>query len=109
MTAAKISIIAPVFNESATLKPLYHQIRDVMGTIGSPDEIIFVDDGSTDCSLDIMEQIYGSHQERTSTVVDDPIPSYRGHEEISASERTFQLVVIQFRHIWARRWLWYRG
>ena len=32
-TALKISIVAYVFSESATLKPLNHRIRDVMGII----------------------------------------------------------------------------
>ncbi|MDE0186955.1 MAG: hypothetical protein OXP71_16060 [Candidatus Poribacteria bacterium] len=53
-----ISNILPEFNGAASLKTLYHQIRDVLGIIESPYEMIFVDDGSTVGSMDIMEEIY---------------------------------------------------
>ena len=91
----KISIIASIFNEVATIKPLYNQIRNVMGKIGAPYEIIFVDDGSTDGSFDIMEEIYHRHQKWASTVTYTPIPSES--EEFTGCERTSQIVVIQFR------------
>lgn len=42
-----ISVIAPVFKESATLIQFYYQLRDVMVIIGAPYEIILVDNGST--------------------------------------------------------------
>ena len=90
-TSPKISIITPAFNESATLKPLYHQIRDVMGAIESPYEIIFVDDGSTDGSFGIMQEIYHLHQNG----LDTPTPSE--FDDIPVNATTFQIVVIQFR------------
>lgn len=89
-----ITIIAPVFNESATLKPLYHQIRDVMGIIGSPYEIIFVDDGSTDGSFSIMREIYHLHQDWVSAAMD--APSFSNHE-FEGAHVVSQVIVIQFR------------
>ena len=68
-----ISVIIPVFNEAPTLKPLYNQIRDVMGLIGVPYEIIFVDDGSSDDSLGIMEEIYRLRQEWKWTPVESSL------------------------------------
>ena len=90
-TPPKISIIAPVFNEVLTLKPLYHQIRGVMEAISSPYEIIFVDDGSTDGSFGIMQEVFHLHQNGSDT----PTPSeFNDNSDIATA---FQIVVIQFR------------
>ena len=90
-----ISIIIPAFNEVPTLKPLYHQIRDVMEIIRAPYEVIFVDDGSTDGSFGIMQEIYGMHQEWASTAADTPNPSNQEYED--QAQDVFQVVVIQLR------------
>jgi len=49
-----ISIVVPVCNEEGSLPELYHRIAAVMQRLSLPYELIFVDDGSTDGSLDIM-------------------------------------------------------
>jgi len=49
----KISVIIPVFNEEKTLKEIYRRVK----ATNLPDEIIFVDDGSTDGSTDILSDI----------------------------------------------------
>jgi glycosyltransferase involved in cell wall biosynthesis len=49
-----ISIVVPVFNEEAGLSELYRRISAVMKQVSLSFELIFVDDGSTDRSLDIM-------------------------------------------------------
>jgi dolichol-phosphate mannosyltransferase len=49
-----ISIVVPVFNEEESLPELYRRISAVMKHIHLSFELIFVDDGSTDRSLDIM-------------------------------------------------------
>ena len=54
----KISIVIPVFNEAQTLQRLYHQIRTVLDALSVGYEIIFVDDGSTDGSFDVLEELY---------------------------------------------------
>lgn len=51
----KISVIMPVYNEAQTVREI---IRRVMDT-GVPDEIVVVDDGSTDGSRDILREING--------------------------------------------------
>jgi len=52
-----ISIVIPVFNEQASLEPLHHEIGTVMGPLGEDYEIIFVDDGSTDDSTDVIRAL----------------------------------------------------
>ena len=49
-----ISIIVPVFNEEGSLPELYRRITAVMKQLDMSFELIFVDDGSTDRSFEIM-------------------------------------------------------
>ena len=49
-----ISIVIPVFNEEGNLLELYRRIIKIKENISIPFELIFVDDGSTDRSLQIM-------------------------------------------------------
>jgi len=52
-----ISIILPCYNEEDNLNELHSRLSDVMEAIGEPYEIIFVDDGSTDNTLDKLIDI----------------------------------------------------
>ena len=52
-----ISVVVPVFNEEENLPVLVPQIVDVLKTLGTSYEMIFVDDGSTDKSRDILRQM----------------------------------------------------
>jgi len=45
------SIVVPVFNEEGNVERLFGEIKEVMEKIGSPYEIIFVDDGSSDATV----------------------------------------------------------
>ena len=49
-----LSVVVPVYNESAVLMQFYRELGDVMRTIGSPFELIFVDDGSVDDSASLL-------------------------------------------------------
>lgn len=53
----KISIIIPLKNESQSLAPLYEELKKVLSSIKTNYEIIFVDDGSTDGSYKILEEL----------------------------------------------------
>jgi len=53
----KISIILPVYNEKGNLEQLYSEIKAVLETLSFEYEIIAVDDGSTDGSLEILTKI----------------------------------------------------
>jgi glycosyltransferase involved in cell wall biosynthesis len=48
-----ISVIVPVYNEAKTLPELHRRILDAMKSLGQPFEIIFVNDGSTDATIEI--------------------------------------------------------
>lgn len=52
-----ISVVIPLYNEAESLPELESWIRRVMETNGYSYEIIFVDDGSTDESWSIIEQL----------------------------------------------------
>ena len=52
-----ISVVVPLFNEAESLPELYAWIKRVMNAHGFTFEIIFVNDGSTDTSWDVIEKI----------------------------------------------------
>jgi glycosyltransferase involved in cell wall biosynthesis len=51
------SIVAPVFNESATLPEFYRRISETMQALGESWELVVVDDGSSDNSAEIMRDL----------------------------------------------------
>ena len=52
-----VSIVIPVYEEEESLPLLYKSIKDVMEGCGRDYEIIFIDDGSRDRSLSVLEDI----------------------------------------------------
>lgn len=52
-----ISIVIPVYNEEGNLKELYEKLSNVLRVITENFELIFVDDGSTDNSFNILKGI----------------------------------------------------
>ncbi|MDD2328259.1 MAG: glycosyltransferase [bacterium] len=52
-----ISVVIPLYNEEESLPELHHWIRRVMEEQGYSYEIIFVDDGSTDGSWEVIRQL----------------------------------------------------
>ncbi|HXQ22813.1 MAG TPA: glycosyltransferase family 2 protein [Candidatus Acidoferrales bacterium] len=55
--APALSVVVPVFNEAGNVGPLFTEIRDVMAGLGRPFEMIFVNDGSTDATLDQLRAL----------------------------------------------------
>ena len=55
---ADLSIVIPVLNEEANLKPLYSELREALGALGRSYEIVFVDDGSTDGSAQVLAELH---------------------------------------------------
>lgn len=49
-----ISVVAPVFNESENLSEFHERICTALGKITSAFEIIYINDGSTDNSVDVI-------------------------------------------------------
>lgn len=53
----KLSFVIPVYNEEESLTPLYEAIKKVVVSQNYNYEIVFVDDGSNDNSLNILKKI----------------------------------------------------
>ncbi len=53
----KVSIVIPVFNEEENVPILYEKLKKVLENLNAEYEIIFVDDGSTDRTREILEEI----------------------------------------------------
>ena len=51
------SIVAPNFNEVETAPEFYRRVKSVMETLAEPWELVWVDDGSTDGSTDLILKI----------------------------------------------------
>ena len=58
-----ISVIVPLYNEEESLKELFTWIERVMNQHGFTYEVIFVSDGSTDHSWEIIEELHQQHPE----------------------------------------------
>ena len=50
----EVSIFLPVFNEEPNLRPLHAKLDEALRELGKTAEIIYVDDGSTDGSLEVL-------------------------------------------------------
>ncbi|WP_457577035.1 glycosyltransferase family 2 protein [Desulfomarina sp.] len=60
-----LSIVIPLLNEEENIPLLYQELDDVLSVIEHEYEILFIDDGSTDRSLELLKKI----QEKDSHVV----------------------------------------
>lgn len=59
----EVSILVPLFNEQENLEPLMAKIQESMTPLGKRYEVIFVDDGSTDGSFQVLERLYRENEE----------------------------------------------
>jgi glycosyltransferase involved in cell wall biosynthesis len=55
--APALSIVVPVFNEEGNVEPLFAELTRVAAGLGRPYEIIYVNDGSRDATLERLEAI----------------------------------------------------
>jgi glycosyltransferase involved in cell wall biosynthesis len=51
------TVVIPLYNEEGSLKELHHQIRSTFNRINARYELIFVDDGSTDTSFNVLRDL----------------------------------------------------
>lgn len=56
-----ISIVVPVYNEQESLEAFFKELMKVVPTLAKEYEVIFVDDGSKDNSLDLLKKIEKKH------------------------------------------------
>ncbi len=59
--ARKVSIVIPVFNEEGNLPTLLPRLLPALEAMGRPYEVVFVDDGSRDRSLELLRAAAAQH------------------------------------------------
>lgn len=64
----KVSIVVPVYNEEANLPRLLPRLLPVLAGMGRPWEVVFVDDGSRDGSLELLKAAAREHPGRVKAV-----------------------------------------
>jgi glycosyltransferase involved in cell wall biosynthesis len=52
-----ISVVIPLLNEEGSLRELHGALTKVLGGVGRPYEILFVNDGSTDASATVLDDL----------------------------------------------------
>jgi glycosyltransferase involved in cell wall biosynthesis len=65
--ACEVSVVIPVYDEAESLPDLYQELTAACGALGRPTEVVFVDDGSTDGSAELLDGI--ADDDETVTVV----------------------------------------
>jgi len=55
--APEVSIFLPVFNEEPNLRPLHARLDESLQELGRTAEVIYVDDGSSDGSLNVLREL----------------------------------------------------
>lgn len=63
-----VSVVVPVYNEVKNVPLLHEKLHAAMKDISRPWELVFVDDGSTDGSLQAMEVLAGRDPQHTRVV-----------------------------------------
>lgn len=56
-----LSLVIPLYNEEPSLEPLMARVDEALSRSGLSYEVIFVDDGSTDGSLGVLERLAERH------------------------------------------------
>ncbi len=63
----KISVVVPIYNEKDNIEELYKELKEVLESLPHQYEIIFVNDGSTDGSGELLNQL--AHQDTSVKVI----------------------------------------
>ena len=58
-----LSIVIPIYNEVENIPELHSELQDVLVRFGRPYEILYVDDGSKDGSIDLLNELAEKHPE----------------------------------------------
>jgi len=69
MSAPQLSIVIPVFNEEAGLQALFDRLYPALDRLGTPYEILFVNDGSRDRSAALLKDQFLRRPEVTRVIL----------------------------------------
>ena len=58
-----LSVVVPIFNEFENIPELHDELQGVLDRLGRPYEIVYVDDGSTDGSFDLLKALAALHSQ----------------------------------------------
>ncbi|HXI02653.1 MAG TPA: glycosyltransferase, partial [Candidatus Saccharimonadales bacterium] len=58
-----LSIVIPIYNERENILPLWEELSPILRSLGSPFEVLFVDDGSRDGSAEILDRLRAKRPE----------------------------------------------
>jgi len=61
MSRIRYSIVAPCWNEEGNLPELYRRIKEVMTQTGETWELVLINDGSTDRTLELMQELHAAN------------------------------------------------
>jgi dolichol-phosphate mannosyltransferase len=59
----EISVVIPAYNEEGNLTPLLSALTETMVALGTPYELLFVDDGSADGTTQVLRAMCAKHPE----------------------------------------------
>jgi undecaprenyl-phosphate 4-deoxy-4-formamido-L-arabinose transferase len=69
MTAPQVSVVIPVYNEEQTLPLLFARLYPALDQLGTPYEVIFVNDGSRDRSAALLRQQFEQRPDVTRVIL----------------------------------------
>jgi polyisoprenyl-phosphate glycosyltransferase len=72
----KYSLVIPIYNEESTIPELYQRVSAVMDRLDGTSELILIDDGSQDRTLELLRELY----DRDDRVVYLRLARHFGHQ-----------------------------
>ncbi|MDX1963198.1 MAG: glycosyltransferase family 2 protein [Pirellulales bacterium] len=86
MAQCLLSVVLPVFNEAAVLPELVAQVTAALEQTGMNWEVLFINDGSTDDSPRILDELAIAHANNISSLKKRNLPKHntKSHNSISA-------------------------
>jgi undecaprenyl-phosphate 4-deoxy-4-formamido-L-arabinose transferase len=81
MNSVYLSLVIPVYNEEVNLRELVERCTKTCNEIGKPYEIVLVDDGSWDQSIDMIKQASSEHEQIVGVILNR---NYGQHSAVMA-------------------------
>jgi glycosyltransferase involved in cell wall biosynthesis len=63
-----VSLVIPVYNEEESLEPLHQAIHEALDPLSDPWEVVYVDDGSSDASVEALKKLAAADPVHTRVV-----------------------------------------